>query len=423
MTEQQIAELAPEFNAYLKTFRPYFATAAGFAHLGTYARGLISDLERKSVEPIALAGGCAVRTLQEFLTWHRWDQQAVRDKLQRRIVACHMPAPGTPHDSLGVIGLVDETSTVKKGTETPGVQRQYCGAVGKVENCVVTVHLGYLHGRFKALIDADLYLPTSWADDRERCRNVDIPDTLDHRPKWRIALDQIAHALGNGVHFDWIVFDEGYGGKPGFLFGLDALGLHGIGEVPKNFPCWPTLPAYRSAQAPFAAKRVDNAACRGKPFRKKKWRTITLPHQTEGPAIWRAKAGLVHLSKDGLPTERKYWLIVAKNEKTGEAKYFVSNAPPKTALKRLLRVAFRRWHVEHAFRVAKSEIGFTHYEGRNYLGLMRHLILCQLVMLFVAEQTDRLRGEKSRDHHGADGPGAERDLPPLAATQLQAARG
>jgi len=396
MTQEQIASLAPQFSVYLEGFRPYFATKDGFAHLRVYARGLISDLSRKSVEPIALAGGCAVRTLQEFLTFHAWDQDAVRDKLQRRTVARHLPAPGSDADPPAVIGIVDETSAVKKGTKTPGVQRQWCGEAGKTENCIVTVHLGCLCGEFKTLIDADLYLPKGWDQDRDRCAEAGIADNVVYRPKWQIALEQIKRAMGNGVRFDWIVFDEGYGGKNPWLFELDALGLHWIGEVPKNFLCWPTLPAYHSLQAPFAAKRADNAATYSPAFRKRKWRRIKIAHQTQGPQYWLAKAVRVHLVKDGQPTERKYWLIVAKNQKTGQIKYFVSNAPPKTALKLMLPVAFRRWNVEHTFRLAKSQIGFTHYEGRKYKGLMRHMVLCLMVMLFLAEQTQRLRGEKGK---------------------------
>lgn len=433
MTEQQIAEMAPRFSAFLKAFRPCFATDRGFGHLGTYSRGLVSDLERKSVEPIALAAGSAVRTLQEFLTFHTWDEQAMRDKLQMRIVARDMPAPGSAAprpfnapgppralDALGVIGLADETSCRKKGDKTPGVKRQYCGAVGKLENCIVTVHLGYLHGDFKCLIDSDLFLPENWSQDRRRCRDAGIPDSLVYRPKWEISLEQIRRAIANGVRFDWITFDEYYGSKPGYLFGLDALGLNWIGEVPKNFLCWPTLPVYSSLQGPFAAKRVDNAACRGKPFCKRKWRTIKLAHQTEGPAIWRFKAAGVHLVQAGRPTKRKYWLIVTKNVTTEEVKYFVSNAPPKTAQDLLMRVAFQRWNVEHSFRLAKSEIGFGHYEGRNYLGLMRHMVLCQLVMVFLAEETARLRGEKSAANAGADRACPQRDLQPLAEPSLPA---
>src|SRR5205807_3526899 len=109
-----------------------------------------------------------------------------------------------------------------------------------------------------------------------------------------------------------------------------------------------------------------------------------------------------------------YWLIVAKNVHTGEVKYFVSNAPAKTALLTILKVAFCRWKVEHAIRLAKSEIGFGHFEGRSWKGLLRHMILCQLVMLFLAEQTTRLRGEKPGPHDGADGPRPQRRLPCVA---------
>jgi SRSO17 transposase len=400
MTEEQIASLAPEFTSYLEAFRPCFATKDGFAHLRVYARGLVSDVKRKSVEPMALAAGAAVRTLQEFLTFHAWDEQAVGDKLQRRIVARHLPAPGDkrvgndPPATLGVIGVVDETSVVKKGTKTPGVQRQWCGSMGKTENCLVTVHLACVYDGFKTLIDSDLYLPQAWHEDRERCQEAGIPQAVVYRPKYAIASEQIRRAIGNGIRFDWIVFDEGYGGKNPFLFDLDALGQNWIGEVPKNFPCWPTIPKYHSLQAPFASRRADNAAAHSPVFRKRPWRRFLIPHQTERPEHWLARAGRVHLVRDGLPSQGKYWLMVARNQRTQEVKYFVSNAPRKTKLKLLLRVAFCRWNVEHAFRLAKSEIGFGHYEGRKYKGLIRHMILCTLVMLFLAEQTQRLRGEK-----------------------------
>jgi SRSO17 transposase len=147
---------------------------------------------------------------------------------------------------MGVIGPIDETSVAKKGDKTPGVQRQYLGSVGKLENGIVTVHLGYVHGDFKALLDSDLFVPESWAANRERCRKASIPDDIPYRPKTAIAIAQVQHAIGNGLHFDWLVFDEGYGKDPSFLFALDALGQTWIGEVPKNFRCWPVLPQYQS---------------------------------------------------------------------------------------------------------------------------------------------------------------------------------
>ena len=421
MTEEQIAGLGPAFTEYLGSFRKCFARLPTFKHLGTYCRGLMSDLPRKSVEPIALAAGATVRTLQEFIADHVWDQDAVLQRLQRRIVTQHLPAPGDKRaDELGVIGLIDETSVPKKGDKTPGVQRQYCGARGKIENCIVTVHLAVKYDSFLAMLDSDLFLPEkSWDMDRQRCQQAHIPEEIAYRSKWVIAIEMLKRAIANGVRFDWLTFDEWYGGKPEFLFLLEEMGMNYVAEVPANFMCWPTMPKYNSLQAPFAAKRVDHAATGGKPFQGQKWQTVQLTRQTLPPQTWKIKAAQVHLQRDGKPTDRTYWLIVAKNVETGEIKYFVSNAPPQTALMKLLKVAFSRWNIEHVFRLAKTEIGFGHYEGRSWKGLLRHMILCQVVMLFVAEQTTRLRGEKPGVDDGANGPGAQYDLSALAAATPQ----
>ncbi|HEV8176057.1 MAG TPA: IS701 family transposase [Gemmatimonadales bacterium] len=425
MTADQVAALGPAFTEYLRCFQPCFVTKNTFAHLGTYCRGLLSDLARKSVEPIALAAGGAVRTLQEFLTHHVWDHDAMLAQIQRRIVAEHLPAPCDPSgtgDELGVVGLIDETSVAKKGDKTPGVQRQYCGASGKIDNCIVTVHLAVKHGPFLAMLDSDLFLPeASWDLDRKRCKKAHIPEEITYRSKWLIALEQIQRAVANGVRFDWLTFDEWYGGKPELLFLLEEMGMNYVCEVPKSFMCWPTMPKYNSLQAPFAAKRVENAATYGKPFRAQSWQTVQLARETLPPQTWKIKAAQVHLQRDGRPTDRTYWLIVARNLETGAVKYFLSNAPPKTALKTLLKVAFCRWNVEHAFRLTKTEIGLGHFEGRSWKGLLRHMILCQAVMLFVAEQTTRLRGEKSAADDGANGPRPQHRLPAVAEASAQVA--
>ena len=422
MTAEQIADLGPAFSSFLGLFRRFFPRLPTFLHLGTYCRGLLSDLARKSVEPIALAAGAAVRTLQEFLTHHAWDHSGMRDAVQRRIVREHLPAPGdAPADGIGVVGWVDETGVAKKGDKTPGVQRQWCGSSGKVDNCIVTVHLAVRHGSFMAMLDSDLFLPEhTWHEDRDRCEEAHIPESVVYRPKSAIALEQIKRAVANGVRFDWLTFDEWYGSKPAFLADLDEIGLLYVCEVPKNFLCFPSLPRYRSLQKPFQPKRVDNAVIHGKPFLGKKWRKISLERKTLGPQVWQIKADQVYLARGGEPTPRTYWLIVARNVATKEIKYFVSNAPPQTAVILLMKVAFTRAGVEHVFRIAKSEIGFSHFEGRSYRGLLRHMTLCQIVMLFVAEQTDRLRGEKSGSDDGADGTSAEHLVSTLAGTPLQA---
>lgn len=421
MTTEQIAALGPAFTLFAQSFAGSFPRRETRQHLATYCRGLMSDLPRKSVEPIALMSGTAVRTLQEFLSQHVWDHLRMRDGLQRRIVRDHLPAPGEASDALGVIGLIDETSAVKKGDKTPGVQRQYCGHSGKIDNCIVTVHLACLYREFKTLIDADLFLPEeSWGANRNRCRDAYIPDDVVYRPKSDIALEQVRRAVANGIHFDWLTFDEWYGSKPSFLSELERLGQRYVAEVPKSTPCWPTLPKYHSMQTPFAAKRADHVGRYSPVFKRQKGRMMKIRRKTFPPQAWLVKAAQVHLSRDGRPTDRTCWLIVARHADTGEIKYFLSNAPPRTALKTLLGVAFTRANVEHVFRVAKTEIGLSHFEGRSYLGLMRHMILCQLAMTFIAEQTHRLRGEKPGGHPRTGRPRPEHRLPQMAPARLPA---
>ena len=438
MTPEAIGGLGTALGQFLRSFHGCFFECRLLDHFDVYCRGLLSDLDRKSVEPIALAAGSTVRALQLFLTRRVWDQGRLRDLLQQRLARQHAPPPGQPRSAgdPGAIGLIDQTSVVKKGTQTPGVQRQYCGTVGKIENGIVTVHLGYCHGDFKALLDSELFLPQSWSEDRDRCAEADIPNEMVYRPKTAIAIELVKRALGNGIRFDWIVFNEGYGKNPAFCFDLDALGQVWIGEVPKNFRCWPTLPKYHSQRKEFASKEVQNVLRWSPAFIYQQWQGFSVARQTAEPVVWDVKAAQVHLARGGYPTDRTYWLIVAWNRATDEYKYFISNASPATALDLLLRVAFGRAKIEHLFRITKGEVGFTHFEGRSYVGLMRHMILCQTVLLFLAEQTRQLaprdeteprtrcdqpaptlfekRGEKPASHDGATGRGPQSTLCPLA---------
>jgi SRSO17 transposase len=179
MTEPEIAGLGPAFAAYLGRYRGCFLQKRTMNHFDTYCRGLLSDLPRKSVEPIALEAGTAVRTLQEFLVTARWGHEQARTRLQQDLAAA--VAAGAD-DGLGTIGVIDETSCQKWGEHTPGVQRQYLGCVGKVDNGIVTVHVAVARGRFQALLNAELYLPQSWDRDRPRCQAAGIPDEVRYRP-------------------------------------------------------------------------------------------------------------------------------------------------------------------------------------------------------------------------------------------------
>ncbi len=411
MTPEQLMALGTAFAVYLRLFQDCFVQARTAEHFFAYCRGLLSDLPRKSIEPLALACGTAVRTLQEFLRDHVWDHLRMRNQLQQRLAEPSAPAD----DDLGSIGVIDETSAHKKGTKTPGVHRQWCGSRGKIENCIVTVHLGVVRGRFKTLIDADLFLPKVWSEDRERCREADIPDEVVYRAKWRIALEQLDRATANGVALDWLTFDEYYGSKPAFLENLDARpGLYYVGEIPRNFRCLAVRPRGKKPKKGWKGKRVDNLVRFSSAWNRRAWHGVSLARLTLDNQEWEVRFGQVYLVRRGELSDRTYWLIVARNLTTGEVKYFISNAPADTPVEKLLRVAFTRWNVEHSFRLVKSEIGFSHFEGRSYVALMRHMILCLVVMGFVAEHTDRLRGEKSGDHDGAGMPSLEPALPDLA---------
>jgi SRSO17 transposase len=395
MTEQEIAGLAPAFAAYLGCYRDCFLQRRTVAHFDNYCRGLLSNLPRKSVEPIALESGTAVRTLQEFLVTTRWDQERARARLQQDLGAT---VAALPADALGTVGVIDETSCQKWGEHTPGVQRQYLGCVGKVENGIVTVHVGVAKGSFQALLDADLYLPKSWDADRPRCQAAGIPDDVRYRPKWRIALDQLVRLSGNGIRFDWLVFDEGYGAAVPFLRILNLVRQQFVAEVPVNFWVRP--------RAVGKARRADECL---RPADAKAGRRYRLTHRTRADSVWRATGVTVWVAG------HQQTLIVAINEATAEVKYFLTNATD-VPLARVLAVAFRRWTVEHSFRLAKQEAGLMHYEGREYLGLTRHLILALVVLGFVATHTERLRGEKPGDHGRASLSGAQpalrRDIPP-----------
>jgi hypothetical protein len=182
------------------------------------------------------------------------------------------------------------------------------------------------------------------------------------------------------------------------------------------------LPHCCSLQRAHASKRVDNV-CRYSPvFRDQRWRQVLVKDTTRGPAVWELKAGRVHLvdasQEPSQPTDREYWLIVAHNRSTGEYKYFISNAAGGANWKQMLRAAFARWHVELWFERAKQEAGFGAFEVRTYTGLMRHWLCSRMAMYFLAEQTQRLRGEKSADHAGAGGGGGQRSGHGDVAPQL-----
>ena len=407
MTDQQIADLGPAFAEYLSPYRDCFGQKRIFRHFDNYCRGLLSDLPRKSVEPIALACGTAVRTMQEFLITSEWEHETARERLQC-VVGDALDT--FPDDPLGNVGVIDETSCCKKGDETPGVQRQYLGCVGKLDDGIVTVHLGVTRGRVHALLDAESFLPEGWSGDRPRCRDAGIPDSMTHRTKWRIALERLARANASGIRFDWLTFDEGYGSCPEFLAILDEGGHRFVAEVPVSFAVR-RKPEGDSQRASLVLPET----------RARFGTRYSFDRATTAPQRWRSASERVWVRG------REFLLLVAVSETTAEVKYFLTNAGDHTP-ERIFQAAFRRATVEHGFRLAKSEAGLSHFEGRSYVGLMRHTILTLLVLGFVSLHADRLRGGKPTGDGGAGVPGDERPggdpvLPPPGGGADEARRG
>ncbi len=404
MDAAEIRRLKPKLLTYLQEYGDCFGRSDTRGHLKTYVEGQLSTLDRKSVEPIALAAGVPPRTLQQFLNFLAWDQEQLIDTLHWRVAR--------QHTSERSIGLIDETSCPKKGDKTPGVQRQWCGATGKQDNCVTTVHLGYAVDEFHCLLDSELFLPESWSKDRARCRAAHIPDEMTYRSKWQIALELYDRARANGVSFRYLTFDEGYGGKPEFLRQLDARKQAYVAEVPRTFTGWLQAPRViersfrkggrgrgrstpRLAAGSAPAHSVEYHLNWTPALKDQAWKRWHIKDTQKGPMVWETKhVLLVPKDENGLPGKPLH-LIVARNARDrSEVKFFVSNAPPETPVKELLLVAFSRWHVERCFEDQKTELGFDHFEGRSYVGLLRHQAITAVSHLFLAEVQQQLRGEK-----------------------------
>jgi SRSO17 transposase len=438
-----LASLLPELESLARRFDGCFVRREQRASMRAYLRGQLSDLPRKSIEPMALACGLPPRNLQQFLSVHRWDDTLLRDRVQQLI--------GREHHDPDSILILDETSHAKKGDKTPGVQRQWCGSKGTTDNCLVTVHLAYVSGaraEFRALLDSELFLPEgSWSNNRSRCRQAGIPDELTHQPKWKIALEMIERARRNGVRPGWLTFDAGYGMVTDFLLALDDLGVSYVGEVPRHLTGWTKPPPVLLKEHPgvrrttdggeiigrprtfprpkvlpgnmHRPKRVDSLACRSPAFTDQAWERFRVKNDSGGAVVWDAREADFHLRRGNRHVAVPTWahrLIVARHVLTGEVKYLVSNAPPSVPLSRLLRVAFTRWAVERCFQDAKGELGLSHFEVRNYRSLKRHLILSAVSFLFLARALHTRHAKKNTADNLPAAAGDRRPHPcPVAA--------
>jgi SRSO17 transposase len=435
MDATDISGLGPRLTQFLRRFADCFGRSEPREHLRTYIRGQLSDLPRKSVEPIALTAGTPPRTLQRFLESVQWDEQRLRDRQQQFVAREHAHPQA--------IGVIDESGNPKKGRHTAAVKRQWCGRTGKIDNCVMGVHLSYVAGDFQCLLDSDLFLPEDWANDPVRRAAAFIPEEAIYRKKTDIALAQIQRALSNGIRVAAWTFDEFYGRDGGFLDALEALGQNYVAEVPSTFTGWLHEPLVllrptpremrktarkrrfpRLARKALPACEVRNLVTCSRVFQKQKWRPFRIKDGEKGPMVWEVKHAVFYRKRsEGLPGPAQSLVVVRNVLDRCEIKFFVSNLVPGSegvSLQWLLWLAFSRWPIERCFQQAKDELGMDHFEVRGWRGIHRHLYITQLSHLFCARERLKLREKNDRRGEPDCRTGSDRGLglypiPALAA--------
>jgi SRSO17 transposase len=380
------------------------AKAAGHADrkapLKAYCTGLLLPGERKSVEPMAarLAPDNVRRThqsLHHLVADAPWSDEAVLESVRGQVLTAMKPA--------GVLRawIVDDTGFPKKGTHSVGVSRQYCGQVGKQENCQVAVSLSVASDHVSLPIAWRLYLPESWAKDRERRKAAGVPTGVAFQTKPAMALAQIRQAVEREIPTAPVLADSAYGNDSQFREGLTtmhllyAVGVHENmtvwqqGETPQPKPRRPGRgrPPKRLQRRPAAVKELALA------LPEQTWKTVTWREGTRHKLRSRFAAVRVrpahrdHLRSEPYPEE---WLLIEwPRGETEPTKYWLSTLPPQTRLTALVRLAKHRWIIERDYEELKQELGLGHYEGRGWRGFHHHATLCIAAYGFLAIERTR----------------------------------
>jgi SRSO17 transposase len=327
-----------------------------------YIDGLFNDSERKSMQAMhgRLGEARDYQALQHFITHSPWEASRVWAQL-RAVVPVRA----------GILAI-DDTGFPKQGTQSPGVQRQYCGALGKIGNCQVAVSSALIADGRTWPLAFDLYLPASWTDDAERCAAAGIPPTIRFREKWRIALAQVRTVLQAGFTITGVVVDADYGAHAAFRAGLERLGLaYGVAIRGAATFTVADVPGSLSATA-IADAAPDDV-----------WETVTWG---TGPAgALTAEFCALRVRPSGGRGDR--WLLC---ERTAEGrKYYLVHLPATTPLEELVALARSRWPIEQQYRELKGELGLDHFEGRTYQGWTHHVVLTAVAFTFLQLERGR----------------------------------
>lgn len=384
-----------ELDELLRRMDGVFSNRHGRARLRLYVRGLLGNAQRKNGWQLAEeAGEATPYAMQQFLYRGGW----VADDLLRESRKYIVEALGMP---AGVL-VLDETGVLKKGAHSVGVQRQYSGTAGRVENCQIAVLLGYTSLKGRALLDRALYLPKSWTDDRARCAKAGVPETVSFKTKPDLGRTMVERALDEGVPAQWVAGDCVYGDDPGLRRALEERSVGYVMATSLNDAGVPVGMSYRPLDEVVAELGPGD------------WQRLSAGNGSQGPRIsdWH----LVTLSTFPQSGWRRGLLVQRSVSDPTKIKVHRCFFPENTPLETLVQVAGSRWTIETDIEEAKGEVGFDHYEVRSWDGWHRHISLALLAHAFLAvtkasSQADDLAGIKGGPMH--------QESRPMTAFKLQ----
>jgi SRSO17 transposase len=363
MTAEAARALLRRLGQFMDGFGACFTRRPQREAASEYIAGLFNDSERKSMQAMhgRLSTTQDYQALQHFITNSPWDAARVWTHVRTVVPA-----------RSGLLAL-DDTGFPKQGRHSVGVQRQYCGALGKIGNCQVAVSSALIADGRTWPLTFELYLPETWMADPARRAAVGIPSTLPFRPKWRIALSHVRTVLKAGFTLTGVVVDADYGSNLRFRNGLERLGLRYGVAIRGALTFWTA-----------GAKRSDTAAVLAAAAFPEDWRSVTWGQGTQGPLT----ASFYAVRVRARPHHAERWLLCERSP-DDVYKFYLLNLAPTATLKELVALARARWPIEQQYRELKDELGLDHFEGRSYQGWGHHVVLTAVAFTFL--QLERAR--------------------------------
>ena len=391
-----VAACGRHLTAFLGRYLPLFYRDEQRGHAETVLRGKLTGLQRKTTEPIATQARQKRRPLQHFVGAGRWDDGAVRAELRRH-------AREELADPRAGVLVLDSHGVPKKGEDSCGVARQWCGRLGKIDNCQVGYFLAYAADRGKALLDCQLFLPPERADDKEHRARTYVPPDVRHREGWRIALELVRGA-GRELPHGWVTGDDEFGRATEFRAALRRDRERYVLDVPCN-TLVRDLGQRRPPSRPGGKERVplfERADAWAKRQPKGRWRKFRLPGGEKGPRQVKALQQWVQTKDDaGRVGPRERLVVIQSCEKKPRTWYTLSNARKEVPLAEVVEARGRQHGVEELFEQANQEVGLNHYEVRSWVGWHHHMTLTLLALWLLQLQRLRLGEKKSADHGAA----------------------